>query len=109
MGMGGGNGQKSAAARARNQLKAAKNKKKTSNLQSLKNQPMIKCKRCMQTFSTTTQKSELERHCENKHSKYNFEFSFPDYGKKKEAPKVVSKYKPDKPKAVKKKKFKRRQ
>jgi len=104
--MGGGNGQKSATARARNQLKAAKNKKKTSNLPALKNQPKLQCKRCLSTFSATTQKAELEKHCENKHKKYPFEFSFPDFGKK--VCVEVSKYKKDEKPKVKKKKFKRR-
>lgn len=107
--MGGGNGQKSAAARARNQVKAAKFKKKTSNLNSLKNQPMLKCKRCLQIFSVTTQKSELERHCENKHKAHGFATSFPDYGKKAKVEKDTSGFKPDKEKKEKKKKFKRRQ
>merc|ERR1712130_715422 len=101
--MGGGNGQKSAAARARNQLKAAKKKNKKSNLESLKNQPMIKCKRCLQTFSATTQQSELERHCENKHKAYGFKTSFPTFGKVIPAPKAASGFKPDKEKKVKKK------
>merc|ERR1719210_3296655 len=83
--MGGGNGQKSAAARARNQAKAAKNKKKTSNLAALKNQPKVQCKRCLATFGTTTQKAELEKHCDNKHKAFDFKFSFPDYGKVKKA------------------------
>lgn len=105
--MGGGNGQKSAAARARNQLKAAKNKKKTSNLAALKAQPKVQCKRCLATFGATTQKAELEKHCNNKHKAFDFKFSFPNFGKVKTAA-PVSKYAPDKEKKQKKNKKKRR-
>merc|ERR1712043_106219 len=94
--MGGGNGQKSAAKREKNAQKAAKNKKKTSNLKALKNNPQLQCKRCFCTFGATTQKPELEKHCNNKHKTpkiHDFNFSFPDFGKKVEV--QVSKFKPD--------------
>ncbi len=55
-------------------LKAAESK--GSQLDAIKNQVMHKCKRCMQTFATTSKKAELESHCENKHAEYNFDFCF---------------------------------
>merc|ERR1719262_275659 len=98
--MGGGNGQKSAAARARKQeklkkQKSAKSTKYDSKVQS--DQKAFKCKICMQTFMVTAKKPVLEAHVTSKHSgktAKTFEQCFPDFGKAK-APvaKVVQKTK----------------
>jgi len=83
--MGGGNGAKSAAKRAKVQAKLAKEgKKKGSQLDAQKSQPMTTCKKCYTQFPQTTRELELRTHCDNKHKEFGFEQAFPDWGKKEE-------------------------
>eukprot|EP01104_Vermistella_antarctica_P021475 TRINITY_DN9720_c0_g1_i1.p4 TRINITY_DN9720_c0_g1~~TRINITY_DN9720_c0_g1_i1.p4 ORF type:complete len:124 (+),score=42.24 TRINITY_DN9720_c0_g1_i1:54-374(+) len=104
--MGGGNAQKSAAARAKKQANAPKAKGgPTGKTNAAK---AFKCKRCMQEFQSTTLQSELQTHVENKHPKHDFAFSFPDYGKDTSGPVEVSEYKPDKEVKEKKKRYNKR-
>merc|ERR1719190_299313 len=83
--MGGGNGQKSATARARNLAK-----QKSSNKKSVKydaaakaNNQAYKCAVCMQTFMVTAKRAVLETHVEGKHASKGKTFAdcFPTFGK----------------------------
>eukprot|EP00976_Prorocentrum_cordatum_P013828 276104-Prorocentrum_minimum.AAC.3 len=75
--MGGGNGQKSAKARERNQAKAAQ-EAKGSQLKDNAKALSIKCHICMQTFMCTSTESKLREHSDNKHPKNEFLQCFPD-------------------------------
>lgn len=80
--MGGGNGQKSATARARNQEKQAKLAKgNTSQLKVNKGAQSIICNVCRQTFVCTSNQAKLQEHIDGKHNKQTFEACFPDFGK----------------------------
>jgi hypothetical protein len=75
--MGGGNGQKSAAARAKN-LAQASAVGVGSQLKSNQSSMSIKCAICMQTFMCTSTEVKLKEHSENKHPKETFFRCFPD-------------------------------
>lgn len=79
--MGGGNAQKSATARARKAKKAGKSNQKDAGAEAKQkaNQTAHTCKRCFQTFASTTQRKELIEHCDNKHSAQGFDFCFPGF------------------------------
>jgi len=87
--MGGGNGCKSAAKREKNAAKAGAAKKKISQNDALKNQPMRVCKKCFTAFPMTSREPELRTHCDNKHPDVKFEQSFPLFGQATEATKKM--------------------
>jgi hypothetical protein len=70
--MGGGNGQKSAMSRAKNQAKADA-AGKASTTETRKNHEVAKnayqCTICMAGFPRTVKAPELQQHIDNKHSK----------------------------------------
>ena len=112
--MGGGNAQKSAAARLKNNAKKCK---EANNKGSGKPQAMVQCMKCRQQFAKgTTKEQELTNHIENKHKldpvkkaeefKVMFKQCFPDWGKA--AVEEKSEYGPDKAKGEKKKKYKKK-
>ncbi|KAG7386645.1 hypothetical protein PHYPSEUDO_015429 [Phytophthora pseudosyringae] len=74
--MGGGNGQKSAAKRDRNNAKKMKDTKQKNHAESKAKMEAdkvgIKCKICMTTFLITASKSQLNDHYESKHSSKGF-------------------------------------
>lgn len=79
--MGGGNGQKSATARAKNQEKQAKIAKGgTSQLKVNNSAQSIICMICRSTFLCTSSKSKLDEHIDGKHvGKATFEQCFPGW------------------------------
>mmetsp|Transcript_19830 Transcript_19830/g.59907 ORF Transcript_19830/g.59907 Transcript_19830/m.59907 type:complete len:97 (+) Transcript_19830:248-538(+) len=79
--MGGGNGQKSAAARIKNQEKMAKLAKGgTSQLKVNTSAQSIICMVCRQTFLCTSNKGKLDEHIAGKHTgKATFEQCFPGW------------------------------
>lgn len=76
--MGGGNAQKSAIKRARNQEKAAAAAGGKSQLEVNKSAQSIICQSCRQTFQKTSNLKDLQMHHESKHSKLPFTQCFPD-------------------------------
>ncbi|EJT50685.1 hypothetical protein A1Q1_08237 [Trichosporon asahii var. asahii CBS 2479] len=72
--MGGGNGAKSAQARARNAAKADKGP--TSQL---KSNASIMCSICRQTFQGTAKAPMLQQHVDGKHPKSTFAVCFPSF------------------------------
>ena len=74
--MGGGNAQKSATARARNQEKLAK-ASKGSQLKANAKAMNIQCKVCLATFLCNTTEAKLKEHFDSKHSKLDFYQCFP--------------------------------
>ena len=110
--MGVGNGQKAAMARKKAQKK---NPKANSGGGRVKLPPPkeIKCMKCMKLFAHTTRRPELITHIENKHSKFTFDESFPnfvEYNKKaaEKAALAAAKAAKDSAPKTKKKKFKRK-
>jgi hypothetical protein len=77
--MGGGNGQKSATARARAQAKLEK--PKGSQIKSNQAALSMKCAVCLTQFLCTSKEQQLKDHHEAKHPKNTFEQCFPDYNK----------------------------
>ncbi|PNH07645.1 hypothetical protein TSOC_005881 [Tetrabaena socialis] len=75
--MGGGNGQKSAMARARRQAEMAA-ASKGSQLKTNQASMTIKCNICLTTFVCTTNETMLKQHWESKHPKSPLEAAFPD-------------------------------
>lgn len=76
--MGGGNGQKSAMKRERNQAKlAAANK--GSQLKDNAKAMSLKCAVCLAQFICTSTEAKLKEHSENKHPKHTFQQCFPDF------------------------------
>ncbi|KAK9867826.1 hypothetical protein WJX84_007605 [Apatococcus fuscideae] len=75
--MGGGNAQKSATARARNE-KLAKQAGKGSQLKQNEAARSIQCQICRQTFLCTATLQKLKEHHESKHSKVAIEQCFPE-------------------------------
>ncbi|CAH0489559.1 hypothetical protein KXD40_002446 [Peronospora effusa] len=76
--MGGGNGQKSAAKRDRNNAKKMKDAKHKNHAESKAKMEAdrtgLKCKICMTTFLITANKTQLNDHFESKHSAKGFTF-----------------------------------
>mmetsp|Transcript_33692 Transcript_33692/g.40704 ORF Transcript_33692/g.40704 Transcript_33692/m.40704 type:complete len:92 (+) Transcript_33692:205-480(+) len=75
--MGGGNGQKSATARARKQAELAKNANKGSQLDSNAKSMSIMCNICRATFMCTSTEAKLKEHSDSKHPKNTFQECFP--------------------------------
>ncbi|KAK9823401.1 hypothetical protein WJX72_002500 [[Myrmecia] bisecta] len=75
--MGGGNGQKSATARARKQAEAAKAAKGGSQLKHNAAAQSIICATCRQTFLCNSTAAKLKEHSDSKHPKQTFEQCFP--------------------------------
>ncbi|CAM9424560.1 unnamed protein product [Chrysoparadoxa australica] len=77
--MGGGNGQKSAVARARNAEKKAKAAKgSASQMKSNASNLTIICKICRQSFAQKSDAKQLQTHVDAKHSKLSGKDCFPD-------------------------------
>ncbi|KAF4029506.1 Zinc-binding [Phytophthora infestans] len=74
--MGGGNGQKSAAKRDRNNAKKMKEAKHKNHAESKAKMEAdrtgLKCKICMTTFLITASKSQLNDHYQSKHESKGF-------------------------------------
>lgn len=79
--MGGGNGQKSATARARKQEKDKKMKGGVSQLAVNQKAMSIVCQICRSNFMCTSTETKLKEHSDNKHPKNTFAECFPDFGK----------------------------
>ncbi|KUF85394.1 hypothetical protein AM587_10012137 [Phytophthora nicotianae] len=83
--MGGGNGQKSAAKRERNnakKMKEAKNKNHAESKAKMEaDRTGLKCKICMTTFLITASKTQLNDHYQSKHESKGFtlEQCFPSH------------------------------
>jgi hypothetical protein len=75
--MGGGNAQKTAMSRAKNQAKAGSDK--GSQLAANAAALSLKCKICMQPFICTSSEAKLKEHSDAKHPKQTFAECFPGY------------------------------
>mmetsp|Transcript_24464 Transcript_24464/g.66770 ORF Transcript_24464/g.66770 Transcript_24464/m.66770 type:complete len:80 (-) Transcript_24464:79-318(-) len=74
--MGGGNGQKAAKARERNQARAAAEAKGSQSKMNAAAMSIV-CKTCFQSFLCNASEAVLKQHAENKHPKHNFYDCFP--------------------------------
>lgn len=76
--MGGGNGQKSASARAKKQEAEAKRRGAGSQLKQNAAAQSVVCQICRASFMCTASAVKLQEHVDSKHSKNGFEACFPN-------------------------------